>query len=325
MRLNWRCSERVRRTATRRSCRNSESTSSSVPGRFSRDHLEQAGEDDRGGLVRGLVGDELQVELGARARPGARRRRRPPRRRAGRSPRAAQLGRQHVEDALEVAVVATYGARGDTPASPGMSLDHHPDDGLPVAVEDGQRLPARAHAWPRGRARASRSPAASRARSASGRSASNQPWRGLRLGGGELVAGRAIEQREPAVGVAERHAVVVQAAVEGVVERRRCRRCAAGPHVEVLGEHARAASRSEPSGSRCSMRFARQLAGLGRLGDARRVLRAGPPDRPSTPADIAEAKGMRVPGERASSAPFPVPAGLGRVEPERRRRWRTPT
>ena len=50
----------------------------------------------------------------------------------------------------------------------------------------------------------------------------------------------------------------------------------------------------------------------------RRVLRAGPPDRPSTPADIAEAKGMRVPGERASSAPFPYPAGLGRVEPGRR-------
>jgi hypothetical protein len=56
---------------------------------------------------------------------------------------------------------------------------------------------------------------------------------------------------------------------------------------------------------------------------ARRVLRAGPPDRPSTPADDAGAKGMRVPGERASSAPFPFPAGLGRVESGPIAGWRT--
>ena len=38
------------------------------PGQVLRDHLEQPGEDGRGGLGRGLVGVELQVELGARAR-----------------------------------------------------------------------------------------------------------------------------------------------------------------------------------------------------------------------------------------------------------------
>ena len=59
---------------------------------------------------------------------------------------------------------------------------------------------------------------ARRSRNGSGRSAVNRRRARGRVGRGELVAGLAVEQHEPAVGVAQRHAVRVQAAVERVVE-----------------------------------------------------------------------------------------------------------
>ena len=122
---------------------------------------------------RAASGSSVEVELGARRPRGRRRRRRSPRRPAGRSPGQARASSLSTAcDALEIAVVAAHGGRGDAAAQRRSWVStRQPHDGLLVVVEDGS-VSQRLRTCATGPARASRSRPRAGARSASGRSSS---------------------------------------------------------------------------------------------------------------------------------------------------------
>ena len=201
------------------------------------DHLEQAGEHGRGGRARGLLGIEREVELGARPRG----------RSAGGGDRlvdqrdrrlgqAERVGEQGV-DALELPVVAAHGGRGHAPAQTLVGLDVEPDHRLLVGVEHAERDLARAH--PRHRhQRAHLDHVGEVVVEVVGEVAVEQAvlrTRGRRARR-ERLAGRALGQRQLPAAVAQREPRLVQAAVEGVVERAGARPDAAGGHVDVFLE-----------------------------------------------------------------------------------------
>ena len=215
----------------------------------------------------GSLGVQLAVELRVRARGRA----------AGgrgglvderdRGLGPAQRLREHALDRLELAVVAAHGG-GEDAAVQGrvaerVRLDREPHDDLLVGVEDVERERARADAGDRDqRAHLDRVAEPERLREV----LVEEARQGGGLGRGLLGARLAVEQREPAVRVADRQALAVHAAVEGVVERRGggadaaraelqmlgqrgARGVQIGPFWEQTGEHSRASLAQELLGS----------------------------------------------------------------------------
>jgi len=177
----------------------------------------QAREQRLGGGAGGLARVQLDVELGARAgRQDAGGGDRLVGQRLG-GLRQAERAAEHALDALEVLVVAAHGHRAHARPQALGRLLVQPHDGLLVLVE--HREPAAARRDPRQRRQRAHldqrgEPRVQRRREVLG----EQPLRRVRgLGGRRLGAGRALEQREPAVAVAQRQPGGVQAG------RRTCR------------------------------------------------------------------------------------------------------